>query len=238
MGALALAVLVRGGRRRHRQLGQRPELVLAHCVGSADARVRRPALVALRPCSLVLTASPCWWPTAVVLGSRRQYDDGNIPSTRPSGPTRTRSSQRLGPAPHPAARPDWSAGASDCSSAALAFGSMTKSLLDAARGATSCCSGCSPWQGTDGVYTTMTQFLAAATTAYVVGSPCCVPTTTREAGLGRSGTGGCGVPVALAADVGCLRAAPVAVAVVPVRDWATVWAPVLPSATGEPPSGG
>jgi ABC-2 type transport system permease protein len=51
--------------------------------------------------------------------------------------------------------------------AGAAFGSMTKSLLDAASGNELLARVLSA-QGTDGVYTTMTQFLAAATTAYVV----------------------------------------------------------------------
>ncbi|EHB49923.1 putative ABC transporter membrane-spanning protein [Mycolicibacterium rhodesiae JS60] len=51
--------------------------------------------------------------------------------------------------------------------AGAAFGSMTKSLLDAAD-ANPLLARILSAQGTDGVYTTMTQFLAAATTAYVV----------------------------------------------------------------------
>ena len=51
--------------------------------------------------------------------------------------------------------------------AGAAFGSMTKSLLDAARGNALIARVIST-QGADGAYTTMTQFLAAATTAYVV----------------------------------------------------------------------
>jgi len=51
--------------------------------------------------------------------------------------------------------------------AGAVFGSMTKSLLDAAKGNELLARVLST-QGTDGVYTTMTQFLAAATTAYVM----------------------------------------------------------------------
>jgi ABC-2 type transport system permease protein len=51
--------------------------------------------------------------------------------------------------------------------AGAAFGSMTKSLLDAAK-SNELLARVLSTQGTDGVYTTMTQFLAAATTAYVV----------------------------------------------------------------------
>ncbi len=49
----------------------------------------------------------------------------------------------------------------------LAFGSMTKSLLDAANG-NELLQRMLSRQGTDGVYMTMTQFLAAAATAFVV----------------------------------------------------------------------
>ncbi len=49
----------------------------------------------------------------------------------------------------------------------LAFGSMTKSLLDAAKD-NELIQRVLVAQGTDSVYTTMTQFLAAAATAYVV----------------------------------------------------------------------
>src|SRR5205807_4512298 len=49
----------------------------------------------------------------------------------------------------------------------LAFGSMTKSLLDAAKD-NPLLARVLTAQGTDGVYTTMTQFLAAAATGYVV----------------------------------------------------------------------
>ena len=51
----------------------------------------------------------------------------------------------------------------------LALGSMTKSLLDAAED-NKLLQRVLGQQGTDGVYKTMTQFLAAATTAYVVGA--------------------------------------------------------------------
>jgi ABC-2 type transport system permease protein len=119
-----------------------------------------------------------WWPFALLvalaialmvmaawLESRRQYDDGTVPST--------------GEKPH--ARPintvlglhltlqrgqtiGWAIG---LFLGGLAFGSMTKSLLDAAK-SNPLLARVLATQGTDGVYTTMTQFLAAAATAYVV----------------------------------------------------------------------
>jgi ABC-2 type transport system permease protein len=136
-----------------------------------------------------------WWPFALLvaltiglmvlaawLESRRQYDDGNIPSSgeRPNArPIRgvfglhltLQRGQTIG----------WTVG---LFLAGLTFGSMTKSLLDAAKG--------NPFlariltaQGTDGVYTTMTQFLAAAATAYVVGAVLRVYSD-EESGLGEA----------------------------------------------------
>jgi ABC-2 type transport system permease protein len=66
----------------------------------------------------------------------------------------------------------------------LAFGSMTKSLLDAA-GGNELLQLVLAQQGTDGVYTTLTQFLAAATTAYVVSAVLRVYTD-EESGLGEA----------------------------------------------------
>ncbi|BBY31252.1 ABC transporter permease [Mycolicibacterium sediminis] len=118
-----------------------------------------------------------WWPLALlvvlaaglvaiaaVLEGRRQYDAGIIASSaeRPSArPVRgvlglhlvLGRGQTVG----------WSAG---LFVAGLAFGSMTKSLLDAAAGNELLARVLSA-QGNDGVYTTMTQFLAAAASAYV-----------------------------------------------------------------------
>jgi len=119
-----------------------------------------------------------WWPftmlvalavglmvLAAVLESRRQYDDGNIPSSgeRPNArPIKgvlslhltLQRGQTIG----------WAVG---LFLGGLAFGSMTKSLLDAAKD-NELLARVLAAQGNDGVYTTMTQFLAAAATAYVV----------------------------------------------------------------------
>jgi ABC-2 type transport system permease protein len=119
-----------------------------------------------------------WWPfallvalavllmaAATVLESRRQYDAGNIPSSgeRPNArPIRNvlslhltlQRGQTIG----------WTVG---MFLGGLAFGSMTKSLLDAAKD-NELLARVLAAQGNDGVYTTMTQFLAAAATAYVV----------------------------------------------------------------------
>ena len=66
----------------------------------------------------------------------------------------------------------------------LAFGSMTKSLLDAADD-NELLQRVLAMQGTDGVYTTLTQFLAAATTAYVVSAVMRVRGD-EESGLGEA----------------------------------------------------
>ena len=119
-----------------------------------------------------------WWPLALLvalaialmalaawLERSRQYDDGVIPSTgeKPNArPIRgvlglhltLQRGQTIG----------WTVG---LFLAGLAFGSMTKSLLDAAKG-NELLARVLATQGNDGVYTTMTQFLAAAATAYVV----------------------------------------------------------------------
>jgi ABC-2 type transport system permease protein len=135
-----------------------------------------------------------WWPFALlvalaiglmalaaVLESRRQYDDGNIPSVgeRPNARAirgvfglhlTLQRGQTIG----------WTVG---LFLGGLAFGSMTKSLLDAAKG-NPLLARVIAAQGTDGVYTTLTQFLAAAATAYVVGSVLRV-FSDEESGLGE-----------------------------------------------------
>jgi ABC-2 type transport system permease protein len=68
--------------------------------------------------------------------------------------------------------------------AGLAFGSMTKSLLDAAK-TNELLARVLATQGNDGVYTTMTQFLAAAATAYVVSAVLRVYND-EESGLGEA----------------------------------------------------
>lgn len=118
-----------------------------------------------------------WWPLALLIAltagliavaalleSRRQYDDSTIAATgeRPHArPIRgvlglhltLQRGQTIG----------WSIG---LLLGGLAFGSMTKSLLDAAEDNEMIARLISA--DTDGVYTTMTQFLAAAACAYVV----------------------------------------------------------------------
>ncbi|ULE31493.1 ABC transporter permease [Mycobacterium sp. IDR2000157661] len=119
-----------------------------------------------------------WWPLALlpaltvalvtlaaVLESRRQYDDGTIPSTGEHQKARAingvlalhltlQRGQIIG----------WAVG---LFLGGLAFGSMTQSLLDAAPG-NEMIQRVIAAQGIDSVHTTMTQFLAAAASAYVV----------------------------------------------------------------------
>jgi ABC-2 type transport system permease protein len=121
-----------------------------------------------------------WWPLlplvaltvglmllAFALEGRRQYDAGTIASTgeRPGAHAITtvfgmhvvlQRGQTIG----------WGIG---LFLGGLAFGSMTKSLLDVAKD-NELVARIIAVQGTDGVYTTMTQFLAAAATAYVIGA--------------------------------------------------------------------
>ncbi|MFI5510779.1 ABC transporter permease [Mycobacterium sp. NPDC051804] len=136
-----------------------------------------------------------WWPfaflvvltvgliaLAAALESRRQYDDGTIPSTgeRPNAHAiksvlglhlTLQRGQTIG----------WAVG---LFLGGLAFGSMTKSLLDAAE-ENELIQRVLVAQGTDSVYTTMTQFLAAAATAYVVSAVLRV-LGDEEKGLGES----------------------------------------------------
>jgi ABC-2 type transport system permease protein len=119
-----------------------------------------------------------WWPllmligltaalvaTAVLLESRRQYDDGIIKSRgeRPDAHPipnvfvlhlTLQRGQLIG----------WGVG---LLLAGLAFGSMTKSLLNAAQ-ENELLARVLAVSGPDGIYTTMSQFLAAAVGAYVV----------------------------------------------------------------------
>ena len=136
-----------------------------------------------------------WWPFALLvalvvglmglaamLESRRQYDDGVIPSSgeRPNAHSiksvfglhlTLQRGQTIG----------WSVG---LFLSGVAFGSMTKSLLDAAK-ENELLERVLAQGGTDGVYTTMTQFLAAAATAYVVTAVLRV-FNDEESGLGEA----------------------------------------------------
>ncbi|MBB3753135.1 ABC-2 type transport system permease protein [Mycolicibacterium sp. BK634] len=162
LAALAAAVLVRGAGDVIDNSGS----VLSWFSPIAWAQQMRP-FVALRwwPLALLVVLAAALVAAALVLEARRQYDDGVLASSgertraRPVGGVFglqmvIQRGLTLG----------WAIG---LLIAGAAFGSMTKSLLDAASGNELLARVLSA-QGTDGVYTTMTQFLAAATTAYVV----------------------------------------------------------------------
>jgi ABC-2 type transport system permease protein len=119
-----------------------------------------------------------WWPFALLvvltlglitlaagLEGRRQYDAGTVPSSgEHPGAHAITSVLGLHLTLQRGQTVGWSVG---LFLGGLAFGSMTKSLLDAAED-NELIQRMLVAQGTDTVYTTMTQFLAAAATAYVV----------------------------------------------------------------------
>ena len=162
MATLAVAALVRGAGDVIDNSGS----LLSWFSPIAWAQQMR-AFVALRwwPLALLLALAAALIGAAAVLESRRQYDDavlassGEHPGAQPVGGV-----FGLQLVTHRGLTIGW---AIALLVAGAAFGSMTRSLLDAARGNELIARVLSA-QGTDGVYTTMTQFLAAATTAYVV----------------------------------------------------------------------
>jgi len=179
MAALALAVLVRGIGDVINNSGS----ALSWFSPIAWAQQMR-AFVELRwwPFALLVALAMGLMALAARLESRRQYDDGNIPSSgeKPNArPIRDvfglhltlQRGQTIG----------WTVG---LFLAGLAFGSMTKSLLDAAKD-NELLARVLATQGNDGVYTTMTQFLAAAATAYVVSAVLRVYND-EESGLGEA----------------------------------------------------
>ncbi len=178
MGLLALAALVRGVGDVIDNSGS----ALSWFSPIAWAQQMRP-FVDLRwwPFALLAALTVALIVSATALESRRQYDDGVIRSAgeRPNAHAITgvlglhltlQRGQTIG----------WSVG---LFLSGLAFGSMTKSLLDAARD-NELLQRVLAQQGTDGVYTTLTQFLAAAATAYVVSAVLRIRSD-EESGLGE-----------------------------------------------------
>ncbi len=142
------------------------------------------AFVDLRwwPLALLAAVTPALVALAAALEARREFDDATVSSSGEhpgAAPVRgvfglqllLQRGQLLG----------WAAG---LFIAGLAFGSMTKSLLDAAEGNELIAQILSA-QGRDGVYTTMSQFLAAAAGAYVVSAVLRVYRD-EESGLGEA----------------------------------------------------
>lgn len=179
MGTLALAALVRGVGDVINNSGS----ALSWLSPIAWAQQMR-AFVDLRwwPLGMLVTLTAALMLLAATLETRRQYDDGNLPSTgehagahRISGPFQLHMALQRGPTV------GWGIG---LFLAGLAFGSMTKSLLDAAR-TNEFIARVLTAQGNDGVYTTMTQFLAAAASAYVVSTVLRVYGD-EQAGLGEA----------------------------------------------------
>jgi ABC-2 type transport system permease protein len=179
MAALAVAVLVRGVGDVINNSGS----ALSWFSPIAWAQQMR-AFVDLRwwPFALLVALAVGLMALAAFLESRRQYDDGNIPSSgeKPNARPITdvfglhltlQRGQTIG----------WTVG---LFLAGLAFGSMTKSLLDAAK-TNELLARVLATQGNDGVYTTMTQFLAAAATAYVVSAVLRVYSD-EQSGLGEA----------------------------------------------------
>lgn len=177
MGALALATLVRGVGDVINNSGS----ALSWFSPIAWAQQMRP-FVDLRwwPFALLVALTVGLVALAAMLESSRQYDDGVIPSSGEHPNARAikgvfglhltlQRGQTIG----------WAVG---LFLSGLAFGSMTKSLLDASQG-NQLLQRVLAQQGTNGVYTTLTQFLAAAATAYVVS------TVLRVSGDEQSGLG-------------------------------------------------
>ncbi|WP_395310466.1 ABC transporter [Mycobacterium sp. AMU20-3851] len=162
MGVLALAALIRGVG----DVIDRSGSALSWCSPIAWAQQMR-AFVDLRwwPLVLLIALTVVLIGAAAVLEGRRQYDDGIIRST----------GDRPGAHPIPnvfvlhltLARGQLIGWGIGLFLAGLAFGSMTNSLLNAAAD-NELLARVLAVSGTDGVYTTMTQFLAAAAGGYVV----------------------------------------------------------------------
>jgi ABC-2 type transport system permease protein len=164
MAVLALAVLVRGVG----DVINNSASALSWFSPIAWAQQMR-AFVGLRwwPFALLVLLTLGLMATSVALERRRQYDAGTIPATgeRPNAHA-INSVFGLHMTLQRGTMIGWSVG---LFLAGMAFGSMTKSLLDAAE-QNELIQRVIAQQGTDSVYTTMTQFLAAAATAYVVTS--------------------------------------------------------------------
>jgi len=142
------------------------------------------AFVDLRwwPLALLLVVTVLLIALAVVLEARRQYDDGILATSgeRP-GAKPIRGVIGLHLVLQRGSLIGWTVG---LFLAGLAFGSMTKSLRDAAQ-TNELIARMLAAQGNDGIYTTMSQFLAAAAAAYVTTAVLRVYAD-EQAGLGES----------------------------------------------------
>lgn len=179
MGTLAVAALIRGVGDVIDNSGS----TLSWFSPIAWAQQMRP-FVELRwwPFLLLVAVTVALMALAAVLESRRQYDDGTIASSgeRPNAPAIT-GPLRLHLTLQRGQIIGWSVG---MFLAGLAFGSMTKSLMDAAKD-NELLARVLATQGNDGAYTTMTQFLAAAACGYVVAAVLRVYSD-EQSGLGEA----------------------------------------------------
>lgn len=162
MATLAVAALVRGAGDVIDNSGS----ALSWLSPIAWAQQMRP-FVDLRwwPFGLLVILAAGLMALAAGLESRRQYDAGTIGATgeKPDaraiiGPLRLHLALQRGQTI------GWAVG---LFAAGLVFGSMTKALLDAAK-TNELIARLLSTTGNNGIYTTMTQFLAAAASAYVV----------------------------------------------------------------------
>lgn len=142
------------------------------------------AFVDLRwwPLALLLVVTVLLIALAAVLEARRQYDDGILATSgeRP-GAKPIRGVIGLHLVLQSGSLIGWTVG---LFLAGLAFGSMTKSLRDAAQ-TNELIARMLAAQGNDGIYTTMSQFLAAVAAAYVTTAVLRVYAD-EQAGLGES----------------------------------------------------
>ncbi|BCI54580.1 ABC transporter [Mycolicibacterium litorale] len=179
MGVLALAALIRGIGDVIDNSGS-PLSWLSPIAWAQQMR----AFVALRwwPLAMLVAVTVVLIALAAVLEKRRQYDDGTLPSTgdRPGAPS-IRGVLGLHLTLQRGLTVGWGVG---LFLGGLAFGSMTTSLIDAAK-TNELLARVLDAQGTDGVYTTMTQFLAAAASAYVASAVLRVHTD-EESGTGEA----------------------------------------------------
>ncbi|MGV0806187.1 ABC transporter permease [Mycolicibacterium setense] len=178
MAVLALAALVRGAGDVIDNSGS----ALSWFSPIAWAQQMRP-FVDLRwwPFGLLVILAVALMAVAAVLERRRQYDAGTIASSgeKPDAPTIT-GPLRLHVALQRGQTIGWATG---LFVAGLVFGSMTKALLDAAE-TNELIARLLSTTGNDGIYTTMTQFLAAAACAYVASAVLRVYTDEQN-GLGE-----------------------------------------------------
>jgi ABC-2 type transport system permease protein len=162
MGVLAAAALTRGVGDIINHSGS----VLSWFSPIAWAQQMR-AFVDLRwwPFALLVALTVALMGVSMVLEGRRQYDDGIVPSRgdRVNAPP-IRGVFELNIVLQRGQVIGWGVG---LFLAGLAFGSMTKSLQDAAK-TNELLARVLTTQGYNGIYTTLTQFLAAAATGFVV----------------------------------------------------------------------